>query len=199
MPHNSSAEMPEITAYSLTVGQMSHLSSAGPFFDEPLGEPTYTFGQPAQIQAWPDVDQETKLEFQKKYDEHVAEAAEDLKKEVFRDRFEEVDAEFDPDEEEEGMKKRDLRVVKIFVADRHPDIPLESAIVYESPKSFATEMTNSELYHTINIMELLNLHNEFRVGLLDKEATKTAGREVYLEAIRIRDLDMQVTAFTEFA
>lgn len=194
MPKDSSAEMPQITAYSMTVGSMAHLSSAGPMFDEGMDNPTYILGNQAQV--WPDVDEETKVDFQDRYNKHLGEAAEDLKKKVFGG--EEVDAEFDIDEEEEGMKKRQLRVVQIFIADRHPDVPLEKAVVYQSLEPFATDMTNQELYFTVDIMGLLAAHNAERVQWIDKNATKQAGLSVYLEEIRISDLDMQVTAFTEF-
>jgi hypothetical protein len=200
VPKDNTAEMPEITAYSMTYtgGHAGDPSSAGPMFEENLGRETFQFGKQAQIQVWPDVDQETKLEFEKKYDEHQSHIAEELQREVFEGHEATILAVDELDEEEEDMKKRALRVVQIFIADRHPDVPLESAIIYSSPKPFATDMTNQELYFTINIMELLKEHNEFRVELKDREATKRAGKEVMLEEIRISDLDMQVTAFTEF-
>lgn len=197
MPKDSNAEMPQITAYSMTIGSQAYHSSAGPLFEENFGRETFQFGQQAQIQVWPDVDQETKKEFQQKYDRHLAETAEDLKKEVFGGH----EADFiavDELEEEESMKKRQLRVVQIYIADRHPDVPLAKAIVYQSPEPFATDMSNQELYFTINIMELLSVHNDERITWVDKEATKQAGKEIMLEEIRISDLDMQVTAFTEF-
>jgi hypothetical protein len=166
-------------------------------FEENFGRETFQFGQPALIQAWPDVDEKTRGEFQEKYDRHLAEAAEDLKKEVF-DGHEATILAVDEMEEEEGMKKRQLRVVQIFIADRHPDVPLEKAIVYQSLEPFATDMSNQELYFTVDIMGLLTAHNAERVQWIDKNATKQAGLSVYLEEIRISDLDMQVTAFTEF-
>jgi len=84
VPHETNAEMPDITAYSMTYtgGHSGDPSSAGPMFEENFGRETFQFGKQAQIQVWPDVDQETKKEFQQKYDEHLSEVAEDLKEEM---------------------------------------------------------------------------------------------------------------------
>jgi len=89
------------------------------------------------------------------------------------------------------------RVVQIFVADTHRDIPLEFGLLYQGEPKF-TDLTDDELYFEIGMVDLLNKHNIIRAETLDKQATKKSGRDVYLEAARIRDLKMVVVDIAAF-
>lgn len=89
------------------------------------------------------------------------------------------------------------RVVQIFIADTNKDIPLVNGLLYQGDPTF-TDLTDEELFFEIPIKELLDKHNELREKTLDKQATKRSGRDVYLEAARIRDLKMVVVDIAAF-
>lgn len=89
------------------------------------------------------------------------------------------------------------RVVQVFIADTHRDIPLVNGLLYQGDPTF-TDLTDDELFFEIPIKELLDKHNELREKTLDKQATKKSGRDVYLEAARIRDLKMVVVDIAAF-
>jgi hypothetical protein len=54
------------------------------------------------------------------------------------------------------------------------------------------------LFFEIPVQELLAKHNEYRLTLTDKKASAKAGKDVMLEALRIRDLKMVVVTVAEF-
>lgn len=89
------------------------------------------------------------------------------------------------------------RVVQVFIADTHRDIPLVNGLLYQGDPTF-TDLTDDELFFEIPIKELLDKHNELREKTLDKQATKKSGRDVYLEVARIRDLKMVVVDIAAF-
>jgi hypothetical protein len=102
----------------------------------------------------------------------------------------------DEDIEEENMSDQ-RRIVQVFIVDTDGDVPVENALIYEGERKF-TNLTNQELFYEIEIKSLLENHNEFRKTLLDKEATKATGKDIYLEEIRIRDLSMVVVEVAKF-
>lgn len=89
------------------------------------------------------------------------------------------------------------RVVQVFIADPHPDVPMDKALLYKGEPTF-TDSTDQELYFELPVAALLARHNEQRVLLLDKEATRKSGREVRLEPARVRDLKMAVVVIAQF-
>lgn len=95
----------------------------------------------------------------------------------------------------ENMSTR--RIVKVFIADPHPDVPMEKALLHQGEEKW-TDATDQELFFEIPIKDLLNTHNAERVKWLDKEATKRSGKDVFLEQVKIRDLRMVVVEIAKF-
>lgn len=89
------------------------------------------------------------------------------------------------------------RLVQVFIADPHPDVPLESAMLHRGEMQF-TDASDQELYFGIPIMNLLTKHNDARKTWLDKEATKRAGKDIFLEPAKIRELRMVVVTIASF-
>ena len=89
------------------------------------------------------------------------------------------------------------RIVQIFIADIDENVPMEKSLLYEGKPKF-TDLTDQELYFELNIKHILDTHNEYRTTLLDKKASKTIGKDVYLEPIKIRDLKMVVVEIARF-
>jgi hypothetical protein len=61
-----------------------------------------------------------------------------------------------------------------------------------------TDLNDQELFFELPIKELLETHNAHRVTTLNKTATAKAGKDVFLEPIRVRDLRMNVTVIASF-
>lgn len=95
----------------------------------------------------------------------------------------------------EPMSNR--RIVQVFIADIDPNVPLDKAVIYSGDRKL-TDLTDPELFFEIAITELLKKHNEERVKWLDKEATRKAGRDMFLEPVRIKDLRMVVVDIAKF-
>ena len=89
------------------------------------------------------------------------------------------------------------RIVQIFIADPDEHVPLDDALLYQGPQKL-TDLTDEELFFEVPIMALLEEHNEKRAGTLNKKATEKAGRDIYLDPIRIRDLKMTVVDLAVF-
>lgn len=90
------------------------------------------------------------------------------------------------------------RLVQIFIADPHPDVPLDNCLLHQSEKPFLTDLDDQELFFEIPIQQLLHDHNTYRVTLPDKEASRRFGKEVMLEPIKIRALKMVVLTIASF-
>lgn len=86
------------------------------------------------------------------------------------------------------------RLVKIFVVDPDPNVPLESRLLYQSDERL-TDSTDEELLYEVDLRSILDRHNEARKTTRDKSVKS---KEVFLEPIRIRDLRMTVVTFAEF-
>jgi hypothetical protein len=95
------------------------------------------------------------------------------------------------------MNQNQRRIVRVFIADPHPDVPQERALLYQDEERL-TDLSDQELFFEVPIQKLLADHNEFRTSVLDKDATRRSGRDVKLEPIRIRDLKMTVLSIATF-
>lgn len=94
-------------------------------------------------------------------------------------------------------EKINRRIVQVFIADPHLDVPLDKALLYKGEQKL-TDATDQELFFDIGINSILKLHNEERVKWFDRRATRTAGKDIMLEEVRIRDLVMIVTEVAKF-
>lgn len=84
------------------------------------------------------------------------------------------------------------RIVQIYIADTYDSIPLDKRLLYEG-KPFFTDLTDQELFFTLDVNGILKKHNEYRVTVLDKRMLgrpDLAGTK--LEPARVRDLKMVV-------
>jgi len=88
------------------------------------------------------------------------------------------------------------RYVQLFVADPDRKVSVEDSVLYKS-EPFLTDLSDRELYFSIEVVKLLADYNKKRVKMIDKDASKN-GRDVYLEPIRIRDLKMVVVNIAVF-
>ncbi len=89
------------------------------------------------------------------------------------------------------------RLVQVFIADPDPNVPLKAALLYKGELMF-TDATDQELYFEVPLLDLLTKHNTARAGWLDREATKRAGKDIFLEPVKIRDLRMVVVNVASF-
>ena len=99
--------------------------------------------------------------------------------------------------EEENRDMTAKRLVRVIIVDPHDDIPTEDAVLYMGTETF-TDKTDQELFFDIPIGDMLKEHNERRVKVRDKKASKGKEREQFLEPARIRDLDMVVLTISDF-
>ena len=90
-----------------------------------------------------------------------------------------------------------MRFVKIFIVDPTDDLPLAQRVLHNGAEQL-TDLTDQELFFELPIKELLDKHNATRAGTLNKKATDKAGKDVFLEPIRVRDLRMNVTLIASF-
>lgn len=100
-------------------------------------------------------------------------------------------------ETEMPAKEATRRIVKIFIIDPDTNIDLKDAVLYQGPEEL-TDLTDQELFFELDIKNLLKDHNEKRVKILNKKATEKAGKDVFLDAIKVRDLTMVVNVVLEF-
>ena len=89
------------------------------------------------------------------------------------------------------------RIVKTFIADPHPAVPLEKSLLHEGEAKL-TDSTDQELFFEVPIQTILEKHNAYRVTLTDKKASDQAGREIKLEPVRVRELRMVIVTLAEF-
>lgn len=84
------------------------------------------------------------------------------------------------------------RIVQIYIADTYDSIPLDKRLLYTG-EPFFTDLTDQELFFTLDVNGILKKHNEYRVTVLDKRVLgrpDLAGTK--LEPARVRDLKMVV-------
>lgn len=89
------------------------------------------------------------------------------------------------------------RIVQVFIADPNENVPLDQSVLFTGSQKL-TDLTDSELYFEVPINDLLKKHNEQRVKWTDKEASKRAGKDVFLDPVRIRELKMVVVTIAQF-
>jgi hypothetical protein len=114
-----------------------------------------------------------------------------------------IDSYLYPDDDEErskimaNNKKGSFRIVRVIVADPNENLSVNDRVLYDSGENI-TELEDQELFFELEIKQLLVDHNAKRLATLDKEATKKREQDVYLEPIRIKDLQMRVVTLAEF-
>lgn len=111
--------------------------------------------------------------------------------------YDEIDTE-PPTTTENMSNKKAKRLVQVYVVDPHPDVPLDKSILYSQPTPILTDATDQELFFQIDMKQILHDHNGVRVKTVDKEASKSFNKEVYLEPVRIRDLVMNILTIAQF-
>jgi len=89
------------------------------------------------------------------------------------------------------------RLVRVFLVDPNENVPVLESVLYQSPEKL-TDLTDQELYFEMPVQQLLNEFNIRRVTFLDKKASATRGKDVFLEPARIRDLQMTVLNIASF-
>ena len=89
------------------------------------------------------------------------------------------------------MRKRLVKIVIFDHDDRLKGKYEEKALVY-SGEEFTTGLSDAQIVMKFNVGEYLDIHNKVRETILDLEATRTLGHEVFLEAIDVDDLDVRV-------
>jgi hypothetical protein len=92
----------------------------------------------------------------------------------------------------------DLRIVKVVIADVDKNLPVASRVLFQGEEQ-VTELTDEELFFEVPIVDLLKKHNELRAKNLNKADTSKAGKDVFLEPIRVRDLRMVVVEIADFS
>lgn len=95
------------------------------------------------------------------------------------------------------MANQPRRIVQVFIADTNENVPLEKSVLYSGDQKL-TDLNDQELFFELPIADKLKEHNEARVKYLDKEASKRAGKDVFLDAAKIRDLKMLVVTIAQF-
>lgn len=89
------------------------------------------------------------------------------------------------------------RIVKVFIADPDKRVPVDKSLLYSGPEQ-VTDLTDQELFFEIDIKKSLDEHNAKRITIVDKEASQKFGKDVFLEAVKIRDLKMTVVNIATF-
>lgn len=94
-------------------------------------------------------------------------------------------------------QKTPRRLVQVFIADANENVPLEKSLLYRGELKL-TDLNDTELFFEIPITELLKTHNEQRTKWLDKDASRKAGKDIFLEPVKIRELQMRVVNVAQF-
>lgn len=102
----------------------------------------------------------------------------------------------DKEDEKENIVANELtRLVKVFIVDPDPKVPVGKRLLYRT-EEILTDLTNQELFFDIDIKDILEKHNAYRITVEDKKANKD--KPVMLEPIRVRELRMQVIDLATF-
>lgn len=99
--------------------------------------------------------------------------------------------------EETNMAQITRRIVQVFIADPDENVPLVDSLLYRGEQKL-TDATDQELFYEVPIIDILKAHNEKRVKFVDKEVSKKAGKDIFLEPAKIRDLKMIITNVAQF-
>ena len=100
-------------------------------------------------------------------------------------------------EPEDTMANITRRIVQVFIADPNENVPLLESLLYKGEQKL-TDATDQELFYEVPIVDILKTHNEKRVKFIDKEVSKKAGKDIFLEPAKIRDLKMIITNVAQF-
>lgn len=98
---------------------------------------------------------------------------------------------------DKDAKQSGRRIVQVFICDPDSRIPLEKSLIYRGDQKL-TDATDQELFYEVDIHSLLKDYNDERKKMLDKKATERAGRDVFLDPVKIRELRMVVSTLAEF-
>lgn len=96
-----------------------------------------------------------------------------------------------------AVKENQMRIVKVYIADSDENLKLEQRLLYTGEEKL-TDFTDQELFFEVPISELLAKHNAVRARTVDKKGSEKFGREIFLEPVRIRDLQMVVAELAVF-
>lgn len=94
-----------------------------------------------------------------------------------------------PNEEEEMKMTR--RLVQVLVFDPDVRVPDEKSELYKS-EEYLTVKTDEELKMEIDFKTLLPKHNDMRKKIVDEDKSETIEKDIYLKAIKMRDLEVLV-------
>lgn len=94
-------------------------------------------------------------------------------------------------------KQLGARIVKVFIADPNENVALDKRVLYSGDEKL-TDLTDQELFFDVPLSDLLATHNEMRKTVVDKAQAEKFGRDIFLEAARIRDLKMVVVTVAQF-
>jgi hypothetical protein len=89
------------------------------------------------------------------------------------------------------------RLVRVIIVDPNENVPVDKAILYMGGEE-VTDLTDTELFYELEIKALLKQHNEYRVTVKDKKASKSKDKDEFLEEVRIKDLKMVVLTIATF-
>lgn len=97
----------------------------------------------------------------------------------------------------EKKEMANTRLVRVIIADPNLNLPIDKRLLHSGAEQL-TDLTDQELFFAVEINTLLKAHNDVRSKTRDKAASEKAGRDVFLEPVRIRDLRMHVISIAEF-
>ena len=97
-------------------------------------------------------------------------------------------------QQEKQVAKSTRRLVKVIIIDTDENVPLDKCVLYSGGEKL-TDATDQELFFEIDIKNILDKHNEYRVTLKDKSIKE---RMENLEPVKIRDLRMVVVNVATF-
>lgn len=96
--------------------------------------------------------------------------------------------------QEKKVAKSTRRLVKVIIVDTDENVPLDKCVLYSGTEKL-TDATDQELFFEIDIKNILDKHNEYRITLKDKSVKE---RVENLEPVKIRDLRMAVVNVATF-
>lgn len=103
----------------------------------------------------------------------------------------------DQSQEKEIQQMSTRRIVRVIIMDPNENVPMDKAVLFDSDEKF-TDLTDQELFFESPIVEKLKAHNEVRKTTRDKDASREAGKDIFLEEAKIRHLKMVVITVAGF-
>jgi hypothetical protein len=103
-----------------------------------------------------------------------------------------------PEKEKSMADKTNRRIVQVFIADPNDNVPLDKSVLYTGEQKL-TDLNDTELFFEVSMLQdLIKSHNDLRKVTVDKEASKRAGKDIFLDPVKIRDLKMVVVTIAQF-